>query len=187
MFHRWPVPGGKVHSEFSDFLVYRPPTDHTPVRTLHGGLDISYADNRPHLVIACAPGKVVTSTTETTYNPGNIVTAGVALYQGKPITLYICYGHMSPVAVRAWPVGRVIMPGVPLGFYGSSEEIKAGAVLNKTSPDMRAHLHLEIRMVSGGALGETKRAFHFDPYLFLSVGRLQLGKVQGRRYPLTEF
>lgn len=186
MLHRWPVPGGIVHSEYSDFLVYRPPTDHTPVRALHGGLDISFGDNRPHLVIACAPGKVVTSTTQTLYNPGNIVTAGTAIYQGKPITLYICYGHMSPNAVRAWPVGRIIMPGMPLGYYASPAEIQAGAIINKTSPDMRSHLHLEIRKEPGGQLGESKRFAHFDPFLFLAVGRLHMGKVNGRRYPLTE-
>jgi murein DD-endopeptidase MepM/ murein hydrolase activator NlpD len=186
MLHRWPVPGGKAWGAGSDFLAVREPTKHTQFRTLHGGLDISHGDGRPHLVIAAAPGRVISSTTETTYNPGVIVTAGLAMYQGRPVVLYLCYGHMSPAAVRACPVNRVLMAGVPIGNYASSEEIKSGASRNKTSPDMGSHLHFEVRLTAGGQPGERKRQYHFDPYLFLHLGRLHLGRVLGRKYPLME-
>lgn len=186
MLHRWPVPGGRAWGPGSDFLAVREPTAFTKFKTLHGGLDISHGDNRPHLVIAAAPGRVISSTINTSYNPGVIVTAGLAMYRGRLVPLFLCYGHMSPEAVRSWPVGRLVWPGAPIGPYASPAEIKSGAARNGTSPDMGAHLHFEVRLTAGGQPGELKRSLHFDPYLFLTLGRLALGRVQGRRYPLSE-
>lgn len=186
MLHRWPLPGGKAWNASYDFLAVRPPTAHTKFSTIHGGLDLSHGDGLPHVVHAAAPGRVIISTTETTYNPGVIVTAGVALYQGRLVPLYLCYGHMSPSAVRSCPVGRLLVPGTPMGMTASVQEIRAGAAKNKTYPEMQPHLHFEVRLTAGGQPGERKLRYHFDPFLFLSLGRLHLGRVQGRTYPLSE-
>lgn len=182
--HVWPVPGGVVRTENGDFLTLREPTEHTKVWTIHGALDISLGDRRPHLVLAAAPGRVVSSTTETTYNPGSIVTAGVTIYQGRVIVIYLSYGHLSPAAVAAHPVGSYVTAGTILGNYASSEEIRRGSIKNGTAPDMAPHLHFEVRLTPGGQPGRVKYQTNFDPFSFLVAGRLVKGKVRREGYPL---
>ena len=180
----WPVPGSKLRSEYTAFLVWRDPTEWTPYKTLHGGIDLSLGDNQPHQVIAAAPGRVVASSTKTSYSPGLIVTAGITIFQGKPLVLYLVYGHMSPVAVRENPIGKMVSGGQLLGNYASRDEIKRLSAENKTNPGMASHLHFEVRKTLLGQLGTDKYSSNFDPISFLDGGKLVFGKVSRAAYPV---
>ena len=176
----WPVPGSVVKSAYADHGAIREATKHTPIRHMHGGIDLSGGTG---VVLAACAGLVVLSQLKTTYNPGVVIIISRSHYKGQAIWLYSLYGHLSPDTVQSVRPGQKVLPGQIIGRTATPAEIAKGAIFNKTNPDMGQHLHFELRNSLYGMLGFSKIKYYYDPYEFLINDTLVIGTRAGATYP----